>query len=415
MPDAGHLPSSEEGLRFVVDNWATLKRCAKQKRVRRLLGGASSEEMDVVFHGNQGAIGNLKEGLMARFDLTDEDLASYLVQIMAAIEKQGADVFKRALSWAIYTKSESLVYRRLAEFNATGLDLRAVRRKGKLVISFGRAGRMSNGERDVLSFVASLVAFEARLGAKPGILIIDEVFDYLDGTNLLAAQYYLSQMMAKAKEGGRTVTTVIMTHLDPAFFGNYSLKGMAVHYLTGRSSIDLNDKIAKMLLLRSELSSQGKANDYERHLLHYHPDNWTIPDDIAEKLPDGFFPDSESLRSWLYEEVEERYLADSRYNALAVILALRMRVEEKTVRLLPEDKRAGYYEQHGSRKKLCYAEECGVDLPELFYLLQPLYNDPAHLRTGRGVDKENMNKIESAYLKVSSSPVKMMIGEVFGM
>jgi hypothetical protein len=42
-------------------------------------------------------------------------------------------VFKRALSWAIYTKSKSLVDRRLAEFNTTGLDLRAVRRKGKLV------------------------------------------------------------------------------------------------------------------------------------------------------------------------------------------------------------------------------------------------------------------------------------------
>ena len=133
MPDAGHFLSSEEGLRFVVDNWATLKRCAKQKRVRRLLDGASSEEMDVVFHGNQGAIGKLKEGLMARFDLSDKNLASYLVQIMAAIEKQGANVFKRALLWAAHTKSKSLVDRWLAEFNATGLGLRAVRRKGKLV------------------------------------------------------------------------------------------------------------------------------------------------------------------------------------------------------------------------------------------------------------------------------------------
>ena len=121
-----------------------------------------------------------------------------------------------------------------------------------------------------MSFVASMVAFEARLGNKPGIPIIDEVFDYLDGTNLLAAQYYLSRMMAKARESWRTVTTAIMTHLGPAFFGNYRFKGMAVHYLTGRSSIDLNDKIAKMLLLRSELRSQDKANDYERHLLHYH-------------------------------------------------------------------------------------------------------------------------------------------------
>lgn len=414
-PNIGQFLISEEGLRFVVDNKAALKKCADEKRIQRLLDKVPSRETDAVALRNQGTVCQLMDSLSAQFDLADEVSAWYLVQIVAAIKEQGVEAFKKALSWVTFTKRKSLVNERLTEFDTAGLGLHAEQHKGKLVIAFGRAGRMSNGERDVLTFVASLIAFEARLVNKPGILVIDEVFDYLDGANLLAVQYYLSRMMREVKASERTVIPIIMTHLDPAVFVNYSLKGMSVHYLTGRSGIDLNDNIAKMLLLRSELKGQGESNDYEKYLLHYHPDNWTVPEDIVKRLPDGFFPNSKSLRDWLYKEVEEEYLVGSSYNALAVILALRMKVEEKTVQLLPEDKKAGYYEQHGSNKKLGYAEDCGTDLPELFWLLQPLYNDPAHLRMGRSSDRENRNKIESAYLKVSSSTVRMMIEEVFRM
>ena len=61
-----------------------------------------------------------------------------------------------------------------------------------------------------------------------------------------------------------------------------------------------------------------------------------------------------------------------------------------------------------------YAEECACDLSELFYLLQPLYNDAAHLRSiGHGHEQETKNKIESTYLKISSSVIKEMARVVF--
>lgn len=102
------------------------------------------------------------------------------------------------------------------------------------------------------------------------------------------------------------------------------------------------------------------------------------------------------------------------YNSLAVIIGLRIKIEEKTVELLPENKREDYYSKFGSKNKLSFADECNADLPEIFYLLQPLYNDPAHLRSrGHGYEKENKNKIESAYLKLSSQIIKRMIAEIF--
>lgn len=405
-PNLKDFLSLEEGLQFIVEHKASLNKCMSQRRIRALLyNDASINEVK-----ENRVIGPIITDLMERFGITDEVSAKYVVQIVEIIEEQGINSIQKALKWVCYKQIKNNVDKRLKEFDTTKLSLHTTQKSGKLMLSFGRAGRMSNGERDLLSFIASLIVFESSLGRKPGILIIDEVFDYLDGANLLAVQYYLSQMIKEMKNKGKQIFPIIMTHLDPAVFGNYSLKGMAVHYLTNKSKIDLDDNIVKMLQLRSTLQDTDKA-DFEKYLLHYHPDNWEIPNEIKGQLPENFFPDSRSLREWLYKEVEEKYLGRQDYNALAVIIALRMKVEEKTVAMLPEENRCDYYNQHGSKNKLLHAESLGVDLPELFYLLQPLYKDPAHLRNGQ--EKENRNKIESAYLKVSSEVVRQMISKVF--
>ena len=95
-----------------------------------------------------------------------------------------------------------------------------------------------------------------------------------------------------------------------------------------------------------------------------------------------------------------------------MIIGLRIKVEERTWSLLPENKKEDYYSQFGSQKKLTFADDCGCDLPEVFYLLQPLYNDSLHLRS-RAPERETRNKIESAYLKISSKVINTMIREIF--
>lgn len=72
------------------------------------------------------------------------------------------------------------------------------REKDALVVEFPHADEISNGQRDVLTFIIQLLKFQSTLrNGKKYLLIIDEVFDYLDDANIIAAQYYLSNLLKK--------------------------------------------------------------------------------------------------------------------------------------------------------------------------------------------------------------------------
>lgn len=417
-PNLKKFISSCTGLELIMSSKEEFNKCVKQKSIQDILKNISLDNIASKARElqNHPIASKLMEKLASEYNLNYNEGVQYFFQIIEIIKENKFKNIQKTLAWLKYKKLESMINRRLKEFNTTGHTLSSKKHGNKLIVSFGRADKMSNGERDVLSFVISLLAFETSINKKPSILLIDEVFDYLDGTNLLAAHYYLSQMIANIKKKNKNVFPIIMTHLDPVVFSNYCFKGMAVHYLTNKSNIDLNDRIVKLLVLRGILkeSNDNDANNLEKYLLHYYPQKWTIPDSIIKRLPTNFWQDSHSFKSYLYTEIKDKYLRNIDYNALAVIIGLRIKVEENTVKLLPEDKREEYYQKYGSKNKLLFADDCNIDVPELFYLLQPLYNDSAHLRnSGKGHEKENRNKIESAYLKLSSQIVKEMISEVF--
>ena len=321
------------------------------------------------------------------------------------------DNIKKALEYVSFKNLQERLDVNLEKFNTTGQELKATIKRNKLRIEFGSANRMSNGERDVLSFVANLIAFSTKVKNKPSILVIDEVFDYLDGANLLAVQFYLSRLIKYLKDEGRTVIPIIMTHLDPDVFSTYCFKKMAIHYLTNSSKINMDDDLVKLFQLRTVLKESNDDNvyDLEKYLLHYYPDNWELSNSLKQLLPNEFYPDSKSFRDYLYNSVE-KYLHDDDYNALAIILGLRIKVEERTLALIPDDKKEEYLKAKGANNKLAYAESCACEIPELYYLLQSLYNESIHLSNK---EKENRNRIESAYLKLSSNIIKEMIREVF--
>lgn len=348
--------------------------------------------------------------LEEEFELTEQVAVSHLRQIIHVVESNKYGVINAAYDWAYYKKIEKKIKRRLSDFNTTKLDIKPSKNRDRLILSFGNAERMSNGERDVLYFVSSLIRFECLLKNKPAILIIDEVFDYLDGANLLAVQYYLAKMIENVKVDGKVLIPVIMTHLDPIVFSTYRFKKMAVHYLTNHSTINLNDRIVKLLILRSDLrNDKAKQDEIAKYLLHYNNELYIISKEIKDELPNDFWVDSDTFRNYLYGQAVA-YTRDEYYNALAVIIALRQKIEEKIVSELTSEQVEKFYNEHGSKNKLHYAESCGIDLPETYYLLQPLYNDSLHLY---GNDKEKKNKIESTYLKLSSQVIKMMISEIF--
>lgn len=404
---------SEEGLRFICEHRDLIQKCIDQKRINNTLAVVNSSNISQSLDSlrKHKAIVELMDSLKVKFSLTEKEQVEYLLQIIRIVKNNSFDNIKKALEYVSFKNLQERLDVNLEKFNTTGQELKATIKRNKLRIEFGSANRMSNGERDVLSFVANLIAFSTKVKNKPSILVIDEVFDYLDGANLLAVQFYLSRLIKYLKDEGRTVIPIIMTHLDPDVFSTYCFKKMAIHYLTNSSKINMDDDLVKLFQLRTVLKERNDNNvyDLEKYLLHYHPDNWELSNSLKQSLPNEFYPDSKSFRDYLYNSVE-KYLHDGNYNALAIILGLRIKVEERTLALIPDDKKEGYLEAKGANNKLAYAESCACEIPELYYLLQSLYNESIHLSNK---EKENRNKIESAYLKLSSNIVKEMIRDVF--
>ena len=73
----------------------------------------------------------------------------------------------------------------------------------------------------------------AKLGEKEkSLLIIDEVFDYLDDANLLVAQHFLLELMKQFKDAGKSIYVVILTHRDPSQFKSFRFKKLHASYIS---------------------------------------------------------------------------------------------------------------------------------------------------------------------------------------
>lgn len=104
---------------------------------------------------------------------------------------------------------------------------------GSLAVDFPDWDDASNGEIDVLQLCVSLFRARAKLGEKEkSLLVIDEVFDYLDDANLLVAQHFLLELMKQFKDVGKSICVVILTHLDPSQFKSFRFKKFHASYIS---------------------------------------------------------------------------------------------------------------------------------------------------------------------------------------
>lgn len=320
-------------------------------------------------------------------------------------------ILKSVSTYLEFKEIQQTIDSRLEIFNTTGREIRSHIQNGKLVVNFDRADSMSNGERDVLSFIVNISKFEKNYKKKVGILIIDEVFDYLDGSNLLAVQYYLSQLINRCKEKGKVLFPIILTHLDPTVFSNYYFSKMKIHYISTIGVLNLNCDIVNLVRLRSDNSiSKEEKEEISKYYLHFNDSNHILSVSLASRISSSFRDSNKVFREKLYAEINDKYLHGNKYNPIMVIAGLRIRIEEIVYFLLPEDKRERFVSTHKVINKLTYAEESGVDIPEYFYLLQPLYNDAMHLS---GDDYRDQNKIRSCYLKTDNLHIRQMIKSLF--
>lgn len=338
--------------------------------------------------------------------------AIQLCQIISYHYSNGErDILKKVFEYLDYKETRNLIDERLAAFDTTGRNIRTHETQNKLVVTFERAEAMPNGERDILSFIVNLTKFEKIFSKEVGILIVDEVFDYLDGSNMLAIQYYLIELINACKNKNKFLFPIIFTHLDPAVFSNYYFNKKKIHYISSHAPIELDSDIVKMLRLRdSKTLSQSELDELGQFYLHYTDENHSITPELAAKFSESFSDSSETFRNKLYNEITCKYLNDTTYNPIMVIAGLRIKIEELLFyQLVPED-RAEFISTHKAINKFHYVEDKGIDVPEVYYLLQPLYNDGMHMR---GNDDNIRAIIKSCYLKTNNLHIRRMIHGIF--
>lgn len=292
----------------------------------------------------------------------------------------------------------------LAIIGKTWKDIHTVEHKGSLVIKMPDATNISYGQRDVLTLSIELLKIKSEI--KEGckfILIIDEVFDYLDPVNMTIVQYYFSQLVNELK-GKCTLYPIIMTHLSPDYFNNYtfSSKRMNIIYLQ-KDYIKPNAKVKKLLSKRGE---DTIADDVSKFLLHYNEGAINQRENFKRLRLAETWGEGTTFLEHLINEVNKYLRKDADYDPYSVCIALRIKIEKIVYEQLPtEDAKRTFIETRGTKLKLEFAEKVLGELPDIYFILGVIYNDAGHLKD------ENSEK--PVVYRLKNLIILDMISEIF--
>lgn len=318
--------------------------------------------------------------LSANFGVASPEL-SFLIGLQLHIAyKQDREKFKKAQKYSSYKLEKNEYKEMLKAFNSSWCRVAPKEIGRKLIVEFPKTNHISNGQRDVITFVALLYRAQKKLTGKNCILIIDEVFDYLDDANLVAVQYYITKLIDTFKDEGRFLYPLILTHLNPFYFKNFAFSKQKVYYLDKRD-IQPNSAMVKLLRNRNEASIK---DDVSKFLLHFHNSEINKRSEFHTLGLRQTWGEGDNFYRFIREEAR-KYLEDGEnFDPLAVCCAVRVSVESRAYELLADQAhKQDFLDTFKTRDKLSCAESHGVSIPEYFYLLGVIYNDGMHWREGQ--------------------------------
>lgn len=331
--------------------------------------------------------------------LTDVDAILSAIQI-CELRKEEPTKFKSFVKRSSYSAQKEKFTEIFRSLGATWKDISPREVKGRLVVEFPKAHEISNGERDVISFVAQLVKIQVSFKKTYGILIVDEIFDYLDDANLVACQFYLSRLISEMKSDGKKLCPIILTHLDPWIFKNFAFSKLKVCHL---SKAVVTDRSVESIILKRD--EQGVQDPLSSHFLHHHSENIDLSGDFARLGLDAAKNTAEKFRAHCQAHLQ-KYIGGNNYDPLSVCCGVRLLVEQKAFGLLDtDDQRDEFLQTHKTTKKLEYVLDQGFDVPEINFLLGIIYNDSLHLRA----NQDNFSRIVS---KLENNTIKNMIKNI---
>lgn len=336
-------------------------------------------------------------------DTTELELFLYFYQIQKIYLGDKTKV-KTKVQRAKYELFRQAFDNNLAIIGKTWKDIHTMEQKGSLVVKMPKATNISYGQRDVLTLSIELLKIKSEIqdGCKL-ILIIDEVFDYLDPVNMTIVQYYFSQLVNEFKDKC-TLYPIIMTHLSPDFFNNYTFspKRMNIIYLQ-KDYIQPNANVKQLLAKREE---ETIKDDVAKFLLHYNEGEINKREQFKQLRLAETWGEGTSFLEHLINEMNKYLRKDADYDPYSVCIALRIKIEKIVYEQLPtEDAKRTFIETRGTKPKLEFAEKILGELPDIYFILGVIYNDAGHLKD------ENSEK--PVVYRLKNLIILDMISEIF--
>jgi len=346
--------------------------------------------------------------ILRRFDEIKTDVDSYLAafQIIDVANAMAAN-FKKAVNYACYLDDKAYYEKTISNFNTTRHTIRPKEDKkhNSLIVEWPKAHEISNGQRDVLSFITMLMKAKRNFRQRNCILIIDEIFDYLDDANLISFQYFITTMIEEMKAQGKNFFPILMTHLDPLFFNHFCFNRHKIKVVYLKDvPYHSNPNLVKLIKKREDTAIQQNV---DKHHFHFEPTSINISAEFTALGLPASWGDSIRFHQFIEAEVQ-KYLNDQTdYDPLAICFGVRVRIEKLIHQQIADPaKQALFLAEHGTKKKLDYCETIGHSVPEIFYLLGIIYNDRLHWREG-------IDNVRPVAIKLENLTIKNLIREIF--
>ena len=339
-----------------------------------------------------------------------DDVDAYLTawQIMMVRDKMGAN-YKKACKYLFYLDEKDDCTKTIGSFNPVKdrFDIKPKVEGNSLVVRWPKAHEISNGQRDILTFIALLIKSRRNFKKENCILVIDEIFDYMDDANLITFQYYISTFIDEMKRQKRRIIPILLTHLDPLFFNHFCFNDskIKVNYLKD-INIKSNQNILKIIYKREDPSIKDMVDAY---YFHYHPAINTV--DLTNEFkalklnvdwakPEKFFQK-------IFREVRRYLFETDTFDPLAICFGVRVQIEKLVYDKISDEANKGLFiGTNGTKNKLHFVQSIGIQIPETYFLLGIIYNTSLHLPEGQDISKP-------VGLKLENATIKQMIKNIF--
>lgn len=279
-------------------------------------------------------------------------------------------------------------------------------KKKELVASFPIANHMSSGQRDLFSFICQLIKAKFDLRNKhQGILIIDEVFDYLDECNLLLAQYYIRKFLEDYRSSDKELFPILFTHLDPKLFNHHGLgkkNKINIHLLDNQHGNLHTNSATKLVKARENEPAKKTIGKY---FFHYEEESHNASELFQELNLPSDWSDSHNFYKYAEEELEKYKITKDTADLVAACVGIRLNIEKKAYSKLSTDEQKRIFTDEcntGTNSKLDYVSELGMTIPESHRILGLVYNDMLHF-------KKNFDYISNIISKMKNPAIRTMI------